>query len=75
MRISPISSFETDNLSSGYVREISPPDVYGIVLDEERGNKPEVFARETILQEAVFDLKPKSVDQLTHGTRQVLILC
>ena len=54
---------------AGYIREISPPDVYGVVLDEERGNKPEVFARETILQDAVIDLKPRKIDQLTPGSR------
>ena len=33
--------------------EISPPDIYGIVVDKERGNKPHILSREEVLQRAV----------------------
>ena len=56
-------------LHTGHVKEIEPPDVYGVITDRDRGTKPNVFARETILEEAVFDLTPQSVEQLTPGTR------
>lgn len=33
--------------------EISPPDIYGIVVDRERGNKPHILSREEVLHQAV----------------------
>ena len=33
--------------------EISPPDIYGIVVDKERGNKPHILSREEVLSKAV----------------------
>ena len=36
--------------------EISPPDIYGIVVDKERGNKPHILSREEVLQRAVIVL-------------------
>ena len=33
--------------------EISPPDIYGIVVDRERGNKPHILSREEVLTQAV----------------------
>ena len=35
------------------VTEISPPDIYGVVVDKERGNKPHILSREEVLQQAV----------------------
>lgn len=46
----------------GKVVEIAAPDIYGIVLDHERGHKPHIYSREEILLEAVslyFNLKTK----------------
>ena len=33
--------------------EISPPDIYGVVVDKERGNKPHILSREEVLERAV----------------------
>ena len=38
--------------------EISAPDIYGVVVDKERGNKPHILSREEVLQRAVSKLTP-----------------
>lgn len=38
---------------AGHVTAIRAPDVYGITLDGERGNRPHIFSREEMLKEAV----------------------
>ena len=40
----------------GKIQAISPPDIYGVLVDKERGNKPHIFSREEVLQEAVRTL-------------------
>lgn len=37
----------------GKIQAISPPDIYGVLVDKERGNKPHIFSREEVLREAV----------------------
>ena len=37
----------------GRITEISPPDIYGILVDRERGNKPHICSREEVLTKAV----------------------
>ena len=37
----------------GRLTEISAPDIYGIVVDKERGNKPHILTQEEVLNEAV----------------------
>ncbi|GAB6020239.1 hypothetical protein CHUAL_002957 [Chamberlinius hualienensis] len=54
---------------SGRVVGIRPPDVYGITVDGERGNRPHIYSREEIFQEAVVDVKPGSIRYLPEGTR------
>ena len=41
----------------GRVTEISPPDIYGILVDRERGNKPHICSREEVLAKAVSFLR------------------
>jgi hypothetical protein len=53
----------------GKILAISPPDIYGILVDRERGNRPHIFSREEVLIEAIFEVKPKSLLALTKGTR------
>ena len=51
--------------------EISPPDIYGIVVDKERGNKPHILSREEVLQRAVnmdIYLKTKITQPLPSGS-------
>ena len=38
---------------AGRLAEISPPDIYGIIIDKERGNKPHIFSRQEIIKDAV----------------------
>ncbi|XP_033120870.1 trinucleotide repeat-containing gene 18 protein-like, partial [Anneissia japonica] len=59
-----------DNLFyAGYVSPIQPPDVYGVIIDGQRGNRPHVFSQEQMLQQAILDVKPKSVRYLPEGSR------
>ena len=39
----------------GAVQEIRPPDVYGVLIDNERGNRPIIYSQEEILKDAVRD--------------------
>jgi hypothetical protein len=38
----------------GRLTEISPPDIYGVIIDKERGNKPHIFSTEEIINDAVI---------------------
>ena len=53
----------------GKILAISPPDIYGIIVDRERGNRPHIFSREEVLKEAIFEVKPKSRHDIPAGTR------
>jgi len=53
----------------GRLTEISPPDVYGIVVDRERGNKPHIFSQEEVLTEAVREVRPVLAAALQPGRR------
>jgi hypothetical protein len=37
----------------GAVKGIRPPDVYGVVVDNARGNRPYIYSQEEMLQEVV----------------------
>lgn len=54
---------------TGYINEIQAPDVYGITLDGERGNRPHIFSREEILKAAVREVKPHSLKEVPEGRR------
>lgn len=54
---------------TGYINEIQAPDVYGITLDGERGNRPHIFSREEILKAAVREVKPRSLRDVPEGRR------
>jgi len=53
----------------GKLTDIVPPDIYGVIVDKERGNKPHVFSTEELLQRAVYDIRPVSVSELRLGSR------
>lgn len=38
---------------AGHLNAVEPPDVYSIILDGERGNRPHIMSREEILRDAV----------------------
>ena len=40
-------------LHAGFVTAIRPPDIYGVVIDGERGGRPRIFSTEELLREAV----------------------
>jgi len=46
----------------GRLTVIVPGDIYGVLVDKERGHKPHVFSREELLQRVVKDIKPSGVD-------------
>ncbi|XP_051988990.1 BAH and coiled-coil domain-containing protein 1-like [Xyrauchen texanus] len=55
-----------------YAARVSPtesPDVYSIVINGERGNRPRIYSLEQLLHEAVLDVRPESEAVLTEGTR------
>ncbi|XP_072388415.1 uncharacterized protein wge isoform X2 [Diabrotica undecimpunctata] len=54
---------------AGHLNAIEPPDVYSIVLDGERGNRPHIMSREEILRDAIVEVSPKSSADLSVGTR------
>merc|ERR1719209_2365429 len=58
-----------DHFCPGRLTDISPPDIYGIVVDKERGNKPHILSREEVLSKAVRDVRPASVSVLAVGRR------
>jgi hypothetical protein len=38
---------------AGNLSAITPPDIYAITLDGERGNRPHILSREEIIRDAV----------------------
>lgn len=40
---------------AGCLNAVQPPDVYAVILDGERGNRPHIMSREEILRDAVSD--------------------
>ena len=52
----------------GRLNAVRPPDIYGILLDNERGFRPNIFAREELLEDAIREIKVKTAD-LPMGTR------
>ncbi|XP_051530152.1 BAH and coiled-coil domain-containing protein 1-like isoform X2 [Myxocyprinus asiaticus] len=62
-------SKEDELLYAAYVHTLDLPDIYSVVVDGERGNRPRVYSLEQLLQEAVLDVQPETVETLTAGTR------
>ncbi|XP_058441242.1 BAH and coiled-coil domain-containing protein 1 isoform X3 [Marmota monax] len=60
---------EDSLLYAGSVRTLQPPDIYGIVIEGERGNRQRIYSLEQLLQEAVLDVRPQSSRYLPPGTR------
>jgi len=53
----------------GSLRCIMPPDIYGVLVTRDRGNKPVILPREELIKDVIHDLRPKTVAQLEVGTR------
>lgn len=60
--------FKDSLFYEGTVQPIHPPDIYGVLIKNERGNRPHIYSREEILKEVVLDLQPNSI-QLREGSR------
>merc|ERR1712183_322934 len=56
-------------LYPGRVTSIVPPDIYGVIVDKARGNKPHVFSREDLLARAIHDVGVKCKSELEVGSR------
>ncbi|XP_076309658.1 LOW QUALITY PROTEIN: uncharacterized protein LOC143224975 [Tachypleus tridentatus] len=54
---------------AGTIKAIRAPDVYGITRDRERGNRSHIYSREEILNEAIAEVKPVSLNNLPPGQR------
>ncbi|XP_043941003.1 BAH and coiled-coil domain-containing protein 1 [Protopterus annectens] len=60
---------EDNLLYAAYVKTLQPPDIYGVVIEGERGNRQRIYSLEQLLQEAVHDVRPQSPKDLPTGTR------
>ncbi|KAM5125326.1 BAH and coiled-coil domain-containing protein 1-like, partial [Mantella aurantiaca] len=60
---------EDNLLYAASIRSLQPPDIYSVVIEGERGNRPRIYSQEQLLQEAVIDVCPQSSRCLPHGTR------
>ncbi|XP_076865290.1 trinucleotide repeat-containing gene 18 protein isoform X2 [Brachyhypopomus gauderio] len=56
-------------LYAGHVNTVHSPDIYSVVVEGERGNRPHIYCLEQLLQEAIIDVKPPSLRYLPQGTR------
>ncbi|KAK5856620.1 hypothetical protein PBY51_008203 [Eleginops maclovinus] len=56
-------------LYAGHVNTVHSPDIYSVVVEGERGNRPHIYCLEQLLQEAIIDVKPPSIRYLPEGTR------
>ncbi|XP_061823463.1 BAH and coiled-coil domain-containing protein 1 isoform X3 [Nerophis lumbriciformis] len=62
-------SKEDELLYAACVQTLDLPDIFSVVIDGERGNRPRIYSLEQILQEAVLDVRPQTEAILTAGTR------
>ncbi|XP_018023640.2 serine-rich adhesin for platelets [Hyalella azteca] len=56
-------------LYAGSVNPISPPNLYGLLIDGERGSKGHIYCAEELLTQAWKEVKPGSTRFLKEGTR------
>ncbi|KAG7153659.1 BAH and coiled-coil domain-containing protein 1-like [Homarus americanus] len=56
-------------LYAGHVVPITPPDVYGVVIDGERGSRRHIYCREELLEQSWKEVKPGTTRFLAEGTR------
>ncbi|XP_042587152.1 BAH and coiled-coil domain-containing protein 1-like isoform X3 [Cyprinus carpio] len=62
-------SKDDELLYAARLQPLESPDVYSIVIDGERGNRPRIYSLEQLLQEAVLDVRPDTEAVLKEGTR------
>lgn len=54
---------------AGVLSPIQPPDIYSVVLDGERGNRPHIMSREEVQRDAVLEIIPTEPAEVPPGTR------
>ncbi|KAF6728422.1 BAH and coiled-coil domain-containing protein 1, partial [Oryzias melastigma] len=62
-------SKEDELLYAACVQTLDLPDIFRVVIDGERCNRPRIYSLEQLLQEAVLDVRPQTEAILTPGTR------
>ncbi|KAM4623762.1 LOW QUALITY PROTEIN: BAH and coiled-coil domain-containing protein 1 [Polymixia lowei] len=62
-------SKEDELLYAACVHTLDLPDIFSVVIEGERGNRPRIYSLEQLLQEAVLDVRPQTEAILTAGTR------
>ncbi|KAL4612909.1 BAH and coiled-coil domain-containing protein 1 [Arapaima gigas] len=62
-------SKEDELLYVAYVQTLELPDIYSVVIEGERGNRPRIYSLEQLLQEAVLEVRPETDTRLKAGTR------
>ncbi|XP_047183541.1 BAH and coiled-coil domain-containing protein 1 isoform X2 [Scophthalmus maximus] len=62
-------SKEDELLYAACVQTLELPDIFSVVIEGERGNRPRIYSLEQLLQEAVLDVRPQTEVILTAGTR------
>ncbi|XP_026073845.1 BAH and coiled-coil domain-containing protein 1 isoform X4 [Carassius auratus] len=62
-------SKDDELLYAARLQSLESPDVYSIVIDGERGNRPRIYSLEQLLQEAVLDVRPDTEAVLKERTR------
>uniref|UniRef100_A0A673KAG9 BAH domain and coiled-coil containing 1a n=1 Tax=Sinocyclocheilus rhinocerous TaxID=307959 RepID=A0A673KAG9_9TELE len=68
-RLKILISKDDELLYAARLQPLESPDVYSIVIDGERGNRPRIYSLEQLLQEAVLDICPDTEAVLKEGTR------
>ncbi|XP_067672870.1 trinucleotide repeat-containing gene 18 protein-like isoform X1 [Haliotis asinina] len=64
-----VLEFQDGLFYEGALKAINPPDIYGVVVDNQRGNRPHIYPQEEILKNVIVDVKPGSPRFLPEGTR------
>uniref|UniRef100_A0A8C1I586 BAH domain and coiled-coil containing 1b n=1 Tax=Cyprinus carpio TaxID=7962 RepID=A0A8C1I586_CYPCA len=62
-------SKEDELLYAAYIHTLDLPDIYSVVVEGERRNRQRIYSLEQLLQEAVLDVQPETLEILMAGTR------
>lgn len=54
---------------AGVLSPIQPPDIYSVILDGERGNRPHIMSREEVQRDAILEIVPTALSEVPPGTR------
>lgn len=54
---------------AGVLSPIQPPDIYSVILDGQRGNRPHIMSREEVQRDAILEIVPNDPSEVPPGTR------